>query len=68
MGGGNKSGMRVATGRYFFLLNSDAWVVGDGLDRLVAYADARPRLRSWDRAFATPTGRSSGPVRAEPTV
>ena len=36
MGGGNNAGMRAADGRYFFLLNSDAWVVGDGLDRLVA--------------------------------
>src|SRR5690242_15438203 len=42
MGGGNNAGMRVATGRYFFLLNSDAWVLGDGLERLVAYADAHP--------------------------
>src|ERR1700745_3405657 len=42
MGGGNNAGMRVAAGRYFFLLNSDAWVVGDGLERLVAYADAHP--------------------------
>jgi N-acetylglucosaminyl-diphospho-decaprenol L-rhamnosyltransferase len=37
MGGGNNAGMRAADGRYFFLLNSDAWVVndslvGDGLD------------------------------------
>ena len=33
MGGGNNAGMRVAGGRYwFFLLNSDAWVLGDGLD------------------------------------
>ena len=42
MGGGNNAGMRVADGRYFFLLNSDAWVVGDGLDELVAFADAHP--------------------------
>ena len=32
MGGGNNAGMRVAAGRYFFLLNSDAWVLDDGLD------------------------------------
>ena len=55
MGGGNNAGMRVGTGRYFFLLNSDAWVVGDGIERLVAYADAHPeaavvgpRLRNTD--------------------
>src|SRR5262249_22713815 len=42
MGGGNNTGMREAGGRYFFLLNSDAWVVGDGLAKLVAFADAHP--------------------------
>src|SRR4051812_11137376 len=42
MGGGNNTGMRVASGRYFFLLNSDAWVVGDGVAQLVAFADAHP--------------------------
>jgi GT2 family glycosyltransferase len=68
MGGGNNAGMRAARGRYFFLLNSDAWVVGDGLDRLVAYADAHsdaavvgPRLRN-------PDGTLQRSVRAEPTL
>jgi N-acetylglucosaminyl-diphospho-decaprenol L-rhamnosyltransferase len=68
MGGGNNAGMQVATGRYFFLLNSDAWVVGDGLDRLVAHADAHsdaavvgPRLRN-------PDGTLQRSVRAEPTL
>src|SRR3954452_558351 len=42
MGGGNNAGMRIADGRYFFLLNSDAWVVGNGLDRLVEVADVHP--------------------------
>src|SRR4051812_17435364 len=43
MGGGNNSGMRAAGGRYWFLLNSDARVVEDGLDRLAAFADEYPR-------------------------
>ena len=30
MGGGNNAGMRVADGRYFFLLNSDAWMSTTG--------------------------------------
>src|SRR5436190_7694822 len=38
MGGGNNAGMRVAQGRYFFLLNSDAWAVDDAVDKLVAHA------------------------------
>ena len=42
MGGGNNAGMRAADGRYFFLLNPDAWVVGDGLDELVRFADEHP--------------------------
>ena len=60
MGGGNNAGMRVADGRYFFLLNSDAWVVGDALDELVRFADEHPEA-AVDRAEApaTPTGRCS---------
>src|SRR5579885_2717695 len=42
MGAGNNLGMRIADSRYFFLLNSDAWVVGDAVARLVAFADAHP--------------------------
>ena len=51
MGGGNNAGMRAAGGRYFFLLNSDAWVVGDGLERLVEFADAHPRRPSSGRSW-----------------
>jgi N-acetylglucosaminyl-diphospho-decaprenol L-rhamnosyltransferase len=54
-GAGNNAGMRAASGDYVLLLNSDAWVVGDAIDRLVAFADARPaaaivgpRLRNED--------------------
>ncbi|HKU59292.1 MAG TPA: glycosyltransferase, partial [Gaiellaceae bacterium] len=42
MGGGNNAGMRAANGRYFFLLNSDAWLVDGALEALVEYADAHP--------------------------
>src|SRR5215217_4937464 len=40
MGGGNNAGMRAAGGRYFLLLNADAWVVGDAVDTLARFADA----------------------------
>src|SRR2546428_4944240 len=40
MGAGNNAGMRVADGRYFFLLNPDAWVSGGAIEQLVAFADA----------------------------
>src|SRR5215217_717822 len=52
MGGGNNAGMRVARGRYFFLLNSDAWVVDDAVDepRLV---NADGSLQRSVRGFPT---------------
>jgi N-acetylglucosaminyl-diphospho-decaprenol L-rhamnosyltransferase len=54
-GAGNNAGMRAAGGDYYLLLNSDAWVVGDAVERLVEFAEARPdaaivgpRLRNED--------------------
>src|SRR6185436_15739829 len=40
MGGGNNAGMRLASGRYFLLLNSDAWVTGDAVEQLARFADS----------------------------
>ena len=68
MGGGNNAGMQEATGRYFFLLNSDAWVVGDGLDRLVAYADAHPEAAVVGPRLRNTDGTLQRSVRAEPTL
>jgi GT2 family glycosyltransferase len=68
MGGGNNAGMRVAQGRYFFLLNSDAWVVGDGLDRLVSYADAHPEAAVVGPRLLNTDGTLQRSVRAEPTL
>jgi N-acetylglucosaminyl-diphospho-decaprenol L-rhamnosyltransferase len=68
MGGGNNAGMRIARGRYFFLLNSDAWVTGDGIERLAAFAEEHsdaavvgPRLRN-------PDGTLQRSVRGDPTT
>jgi GT2 family glycosyltransferase len=68
MGGGNNAGMRVASGRYFFLLNSDAWVVGDGLGRLVTYADAHPEAAVVGPRLVNTDGTLQRSVRAEPTL
>ena len=59
MGGGNNTGMRAADGRYFFLLNSDAWVVGDGLDGSSRSPTRIPKRPSSARGCATSTGRCS---------
>ena len=68
MGGGNNAGMRVATGRYFFLLNSDAWVLGDGLERLAAYAEAHPEAAVVGPRLRNRDGTLQRSVRAEPTL
>ncbi len=68
MGAGNNAGMELAGGRWFFLLNPDAWVVGDGLDRLVEFADARPRAAVVGPRLRNPDGSLQRSARAFPTV
>jgi len=68
MGGGNNTGMREADGRYFFLLNSDAWVVRDGLQRLVEFADRTPEAAVVGPKLVNPDGTLQRSVRGEPTV
>ncbi|HVC86220.1 MAG TPA: glycosyltransferase family 2 protein [Gaiellaceae bacterium] len=68
MGGGNNAGMRVAEGRYFFLLNSDAWVVDDGLDRLVEFADAHPEAAVVGPRLLNTDGTLQRSARGEPTL
>jgi N-acetylglucosaminyl-diphospho-decaprenol L-rhamnosyltransferase len=66
MGGGNNAGMRVAQGRYFLLLNSDAWVVGVGLDRLVAFADDHPEAAVVGPRLLNTDGTLQRSARGEP--
>jgi N-acetylglucosaminyl-diphospho-decaprenol L-rhamnosyltransferase len=68
MGGGNNTGMRRASGRYWFLLNSDAWVVGDAIERLVAFADAHPEAAVVGPRLVNTDGTLQRSARAEPTV
>jgi GT2 family glycosyltransferase len=68
MGGGNNTGMRATSGRYWFLLNSDAWVVGDGLERLVSFADSHPRAAVIGPRLLNPDGSLQRSVRGEPTL
>src|ERR687886_1274749 len=39
---GWNAGIELASGRYFLLLNADAWLADGALERLVAFADANP--------------------------
>ena len=67
MGGGNNTGMRAASAPYFLLLNSDAWVVGDAIDRLLAFADEHPDAAIVAPRLRNPDGSLQRSVRAFPT-
>ena len=68
MGGGNNAGMRAANGRYWLLLNPDAWVVGDGIEQLVAFADEHPRAAVVGPRLRNLDGSLQRSVRGEPTL
>jgi N-acetylglucosaminyl-diphospho-decaprenol L-rhamnosyltransferase len=68
MGGGNNAGMLAAEGDWFFLLNSDAWVLGDGLERLVEFAEAHPEAAVVGPRLRNPDGTLQRSVRGEPTL
>jgi GT2 family glycosyltransferase len=68
MGGGNNAGMRVAGGRYWLLLNSDAWVAGDGVQELARFADDHPRAAVVGPRLLNPDGTLQRSVRGEPTL
>jgi hypothetical protein len=68
MGGGNNAGMRAAQGKYAFLLNSDAWVVGDAVERLVAHLDSHPRVAVAGPRLTNPDGSLQRSVRGFPTL
>jgi N-acetylglucosaminyl-diphospho-decaprenol L-rhamnosyltransferase len=67
MGGGNNAGMRAASGRYFLLLNPDAWPVGDAVARLRAFADGHPEAAVVGPRLLNADGTLQRSVRAFPT-
>jgi GT2 family glycosyltransferase len=68
LGGGSNAGMRVATGDWFLLLNSDAWAVGDASDRLVAFAEENPEAAVVGPRLLNPDGTLQRSVRGFPTL
>jgi GT2 family glycosyltransferase len=68
MGAGNNAGMKVAGGRWLFLLNPDAWVAGEGLERLVRFGDAHARAAVVGPRLRNPDGSLQRSVRAFPTT
>jgi N-acetylglucosaminyl-diphospho-decaprenol L-rhamnosyltransferase len=67
-GAGNNEGMRAAAGRYFLLLNSDAWPVADAIERLVDFADTQPQAAVVGPRLLNPDGTLQRSVRGFPTL
>jgi GT2 family glycosyltransferase len=68
LGAGWNRGLRETESRYALLLNADAWLVGDALQRLVAFADERPRAAVIGPRLLDPDGTLQRSVRGFPTL
>jgi N-acetylglucosaminyl-diphospho-decaprenol L-rhamnosyltransferase len=64
---GWNTGIERSSGRYVLLLNADAWVVGDAVGRLAAFADAHPRAGLVGPLLRNPDGSLQRSVRGFPT-
>jgi GT2 family glycosyltransferase len=65
---GWNTGLRVANGDWFFLLNADAWVVGDAVEKLVAVAESCPDAAVVGPRLRNPDGTLQRSVRGFPTL
>jgi N-acetylglucosaminyl-diphospho-decaprenol L-rhamnosyltransferase len=68
LGAGWNRGIRESESRYVLILNADAWLVGDALERLVAFADAHPGAAVVGPRLRYPDGRLQRSVRGFPTL
>ena len=65
---GWNAGLRVGSGRYFLILNSDAWALGDAVERLVDFADEHPEAAVVGPRLSNPDGTLQRSVRGFPTL
>jgi N-acetylglucosaminyl-diphospho-decaprenol L-rhamnosyltransferase len=61
-------GMQESSGDWFLILNADAWMRDDGVDRLVAFGDAHPRAAVVGPRLLNPDGSLQRSVRGFPTL
>lgn len=66
-GAGNNTGMRAAAGRYFLLLNPDAWLTEGAFEDMVAFADEHPEAGVVGPRLLNPDGSLQRSVRGYPT-
>jgi GT2 family glycosyltransferase len=65
---GWNAGMEAASGRYFLILNADAWLTPGSLERLVAFADEHPEAAIVGPRLLNLDGSLQRSVRAFPTL
>lgn len=66
---GWNAGLAAASSpRYYLFLNADAWLAGDALARLVAFADEHPRAAVVGPRLSNPDGSLQRSVRGFPTA
>ena len=68
LGAGWNTGIAETESRYVLLLNADAWLLGDALGRLVAFADTQPRAALVGPRLRDPDGGLQRSVRGFPTL
>ena len=61
-------GLARGTGRYFLILNADAWLTGGALAALVAFADEHPKAAAVGPRLSNPDGSLQRSVRGFPTL
>jgi N-acetylglucosaminyl-diphospho-decaprenol L-rhamnosyltransferase len=67
-GAGNNAGMQAASGRWYLLLNSDAWLEPGALEALVAFAEAHPDAAVVGPRLLNPDRSLQRSVRGFPSV
>ena len=68
LGAGWNIGLRSTESRYALLLNADAWLVAGALERLVEFANTRPRSAVVGPRLLNPDGTLQRSVRGFPTL
>ena len=61
-------GMRELRSRYFLIVNADAWVLGDAVEKLVRFADEHPDAAVVGPRLLNPDGSLQRSVRGFPTL
>jgi len=65
---GWNTGLRAVGGRYVLILNADAWVVGDAIEQLAAFAHEHPEAALVGPKLLNPDGTLQRSVRGFPTL